>query len=121
MKQTTEKLKQLGLTSTEVTLYLTGLHYNSIGVSELVKQTNVNRTTVYHALETLMQKGLVAKKNIGTKQVFTMTSPENIQKLLDERITILKKQKEELADLIPLLQKQLPEKESKIKVDYLQW
>jgi sugar-specific transcriptional regulator TrmB len=118
MKQTTALLKKLGLTDTEIKIYLTGLGYSSTGVSELVKQTRINRTTIYHALDTLMQKGLVAKKNIGIKQVFSMTDPTNIKNLIDEKISLLKEQKKELDTLVPLLQKELLPQDNQMKVSH---
>lgn len=96
-------LKNLGLTETEAAIYLIGLSYSSIGVSELVKQTHIKRTTVYHALDTLMQKGIAAKKGVGSRLVFSMIAPEHLEKLIDEKMTLLKKQKEHLKEIVPLL------------------
>lgn len=103
MRQLYDELKKCGLTETEVILYVEGLKYASIGVSELVKQTRIKRTTVYHALDTLMQKGIVAKKGTGSRLVFSMIAPEHLEKLLDEKIALIGKQKELLKKCVPLL------------------
>lgn len=103
MSTLTSSLRDFGLTETEAKIYLTGIKYSSISVSELVKQTQINRTTIYHALETLAQKGLCARKQIIGKQEFTMTDPTNIGNLLNEKITELEKRKDALQDILPLL------------------
>lgn len=102
MDTLTNKLQKFGLTKTEAEIYIFGLNHSSIGVSELTKKTQINRTTIYHALETLQSKGLCAKKSVGSKLVFNMTEPDKIKNLLDERISILEKQKDDLTELIPL-------------------
>ncbi|MFA5358720.1 MAG: helix-turn-helix domain-containing protein [Patescibacteria group bacterium] len=116
MSQITDSLKNLGLTQTEVKIYLAALKYSTIGVNELVKQTNVNRTTIYHALGTLTDKGLVGKKISGQKILFTATDPKNIQNLLQEKIRMLEKQKGEISAIIPLLLQSMEQPENKISV-----
>lgn len=118
MEQIHQILRNIGLTDTEIKVYLVGLAYQNLGVSEIVKETGVNRTTVYHALDTLMQKGLVAKKNIGAKLVFNMTQPESINNLLEERIKMLEKQKDEVAAIIPLLTQKRQGASSKVLVSH---
>lgn len=65
----------------------------------------INRTTIYHALETLTEKGLVANTGTGARLVFAMAEPENIHNLLIGKIRRLEKQKEEMDSLLPLLKK----------------
>ncbi|NQV89915.1 helix-turn-helix domain-containing protein [Candidatus Uhrbacteria bacterium] len=103
MSNVEEQLNALGLTSTEAKIYLAGLGRSGIGVQELSKETQVKRPTVYHALETLIQKGLVSKKGTGARRIFHMSSPENIGHLLDSQIAGLEEQKKGLEILIPLL------------------
>ena len=103
MANTNELLRQIGLTDTEVSIYLSGLSRKNVGVSELIKETGINRTTIYHALETLSQKGLVAKKGTGSRLNFIMVQPDNLQRLLDSKIKILQSQKESLKEVIPFL------------------
>ncbi|PIR94163.1 hypothetical protein COT97_02970 [Candidatus Falkowbacteria bacterium CG10_big_fil_rev_8_21_14_0_10_39_11] len=109
-------LKKIGLTDTESQLYITGLAYDSIEVSELVKQTTINRTTIYHALETLIQKGLVTKHERPDKSFFTMTDPKKLEKLFEEKISLLELQKNELLSIIPLLQNRHKEAKSDFRV-----
>ena len=105
MQQTKDLLKKLGLTSTEIAIYLIGLEYPLLSVTDITKRTRVKRTTVYHALETLMAKGLVSKKVVSGRQVFAMVDPEKIEHLIDIKIDILKRQKDVLLnEIVPLYQ-----------------
>ncbi len=116
MTQINDTLRSLGLTDTETKIYLTGLNYQAIGVSELVKQTSINRTTIYHALSTLEEKGLTAKKGTGTKLLFIMTKPEGIENLLNEKIKLLEKQRVEVNAIIPLLMSEANFSDTKVNV-----
>ena len=99
-----ELLRQIGLTEREAKIYLTGLSYPSVDANEIAKQTQIKRPTVYHALETLIQKGLASKKTSGAKRQFVMTSPEMIRTFLDQKMQALEKQQHLLKELVPLLQ-----------------
>ncbi len=103
MSKITQNLKKIGLTETEADIYLTGLSFPAVSAAEIAKQTGIKRPTVYHALETLMQKGLAAKRGTGNRLAFTMTDPENIKKLVDQQIDQMKEQKKSLDELIPLI------------------
>lgn len=96
-------LRGVGLTDTEADIYLTGAQYAAIGVKELERRTKIKRTTIYHALNTLMHKGLAAKKGTGSRLVFHMTQPENVVKLLGREIKDLESKKKDLEEIIPLL------------------
>jgi len=118
MSQIISLLRDFGLTDTEAALYMTGLQYTAISVNELVKQTGINRTTVYHAIGTLEKKGMVAKKHSGNKQLFIMTSPDRISGLLDNKIELLVKQKEEVKTLVPLLTQKMSQPEGVVNVSH---
>jgi sugar-specific transcriptional regulator TrmB len=118
MEQLTNILKKIGLTQTESALYMAGLQYPSLGVNELEKQTGIKRTTIYHALDTLMQKGLVAKVGTEFKTRFSMTKPENIKLLIDKEIAQLKSKKQDLDEIIPLLNQKRRLYESDIRVSH---
>ncbi len=104
MDQITTILKSLGLTATETTIYLAGLDFPSIGVKELEKITGIKRTTIYHALNTLMHKGLVANKGTANRLAFIMTEPKDIKRLITSQIQVLQDQQKELDQVLPLLQ-----------------
>lgn len=116
MDKITESLKKIGLSETEVKIYLAGLSENGIGVSELAKQTQIQRTTIYHALETLEKKGLVGKKGTGRRLVFVMIQPKKLESLLDARVESLKAEKAEIQKIIPLLEQRKASVASEVRV-----
>ncbi len=118
MEKVKNILKSIGLTETEIDIYLMGLSYSAIGVSELEKQTRIKRTTIYHALNTLMQKGLAAKKESVGRLIFSMTKPENIKRLIDKEIKLLQNQSEELNNIIPILNQRLEQQGTDVKVSH---
>ncbi|MFZ2193265.1 MAG: helix-turn-helix domain-containing protein [Candidatus Moraniibacteriota bacterium] len=122
MSQVKTILQKMGLTDTEIEIYLRGLSYDSIGVKELEKTTRINRTTIYHALNTLIQKGLASKRESGTgaKLIFSMTSPENIKKFFDREIRLLQERKQEIESVIPLLLDRVKQKEDTFKVSHFE-
>lgn len=112
--------KKIGLTETETALYLAGLEYSTLGVSELEKQTRIKRTTIYHAIETLMQKGLASKVSTGARVKFTMTKPENIKKLIEKEIVKMENRKNDLDEIIPLLQQKTKINESDVRISHFE-
>jgi sugar-specific transcriptional regulator TrmB len=122
MSQIKTTLHKMGLTDREIEIYLTGLSYDSISVKELEKTTRINRTTIYHALDTLIQKGLVSKHESGTgaKLLFSMTAPENIKKFLDREIKLLQEKKQEIDLILPLLMDRAKQKEEVFKVSHFE-
>lgn len=109
MNHVHQLLQDIGLTKTEAQIYLAGLPFPSIDANTLSKQTQIKRPTVYHALETLIQKGLVSKKAAGGKRTFAMIAPEMIQHFLDQKEQQLNKQRSSLNELLPLLEQRRQE------------
>lgn len=106
MKTPAAYLADLGFTPTETKVYLTGLTRSEMDVRTLVRETGMKRPTIYHALETLMQKGLVAKRGSAQQLVFSMASPERLEQVMKEQMLVLRKRQEEFSEILPLLQKQ---------------
>ncbi len=100
-------LSELGLTQTEVAVYLAGLARPSVGVHEIVTVTRIKRPTVYHAIETLMQKGLVSKHGTARRLEFVMTKPRQFEHLVDREIGRLQEQKQKILSALPFLEARL--------------
>jgi HTH-type transcriptional regulator, sugar sensing transcriptional regulator len=96
-------LENLGLTETEAALYLAALGTPTTGVAELAKHTGIKRPTVYHALGTLAEKGLVAKRGTGSRQTFAACPPEQLHRLIAEEEEKLRKNETLLKQQLPAL------------------
>lgn len=106
MRNANELLASLGLTRTESAIYRAGLALSPASATDLARKTGIKRPTVYHALETLMQKGLAAKKGAGSRLAFTMAAPATLATLVDRQIDKLQAQKTSIDLLAPLLSAQ---------------
>jgi sugar-specific transcriptional regulator TrmB len=98
----TSFLKSLGLSETEQSLYLEGLSIPEASVSDLIRKTRTNRTTAYHALGTLQQKGMASETKVQGKLVYIMTTPENLGNVLNRQKASIEKQRQELLSLANL-------------------
>lgn len=104
MIDVTKKLEHtLGLTETEAAIYVGSLPYGQVGAADIVKLTHIKRTTVYHALDTLCYKGLVSKKGVGGKTVFSMVTPHAMQHKLESEKKDIEARQKDLERLIPEL------------------
>lgn len=95
-------LSELGLSSTEQQLYLAGLELTSVTVDWLIRRVGVNRTTAYHALGTLAQKGFCAESKQSGRLVYAMTPAANLEDVLQVREREIAKQKQQLRELASL-------------------
>lgn len=80
-----DSLVATGMTATEARIYVAGLAHDSVTLQELSRQTKIKRPTLYHALQRLGEKGLVAERKSGNKSTFTMAPPETIYALLERQ------------------------------------
>lgn len=101
MKEVVKLLKKLGLSTTETKLYLYGLQFAQVNVAVLVKLSDVKRTTAYHALSTLVEKGLAAQSRQVGKLYYRMTPASELSMLLESRKDQLESQVKEIQRLMP--------------------
>jgi predicted transcriptional regulator len=85
----TELLK-LGLTSEEAKVYLACLEIRGGPVSSIAKKAGVNRVSCYHTIENLLKKRLLSQYNKNNVKCFAPESPEQLEKLMHEKLNIAK-------------------------------
>ncbi len=93
-------LKEYGLTDNEITVYITLLKLSESSAQLIAKYSKIPRTTCYHILESLMQKGLVSYVLKDKKQNFQAVEPQIIIKLLNEKKKVLESAMPELMGMI---------------------
>lgn len=96
-------LKQLDLTDTEIAVYSTGLKMPIFSVAELQKKTDLKRPTIYHALHSLQERGLIAKSPSENFLRFVCAPPERLVQMLKQKMVGLEQQAEALSGILPLL------------------
>lgn len=83
----TNQLQSLGLGKTEAQLYIAGLAYpRGVGVQDLQKQTNLKRPTIYHNLNLLESRGLVAKVSSMNRTLYTFSPPEQLERMVEAEV-----------------------------------
>lgn len=95
-------LQKLGLTTTEVTLYVASLEWGPQTTTELAKRSGIKRTTTQSALLTLIEKGMMSLYSQSGKSIYTATDPNLIECRFTEQIDKLKKQQLDFINLLPL-------------------
>jgi len=100
-------LKELNFSERETAVYLALLELGSAKPIEIAKKTDINRTTVYDLLESLMHKGLISKYKKGSSTFFNALDPEKLLAYLDrekeEKAKIIGRQKKKVKELLPEL------------------
>lgn len=80
-----EKLTRFGLTDKQIQVYLALLGKGSVTPLELSRQTNINRSTAYRILDSLVKLGLVEELIDQKTSLFTAQSPAKLHVLLTQR------------------------------------
>ncbi|MEK6935349.1 MAG: helix-turn-helix domain-containing protein [Nanoarchaeota archaeon] len=104
-----EILQKLGLSGSEVKVYLALLEIGSSTAGELTKKCGLYRTNIYDALEKLREKGLVSSILKNNKKYYSASKLEKLNVLLDNKKEDLQILEKELNNTL----KKLSEKEIK--------
>lgn len=113
----TTVLEAVGLTRSEIKVYLALLEIGSSSTGPIVEKAGVSSSKIYEILEKLMQKGLASVViTAGTKH-FEAADPSRIMDYLRDKELAFSKQKHQLELILPELQlKRAPKQESETTV-----
>src|SRR3989338_9197985 len=81
-----KELINLGLTPEESKVYLAILELGGGFVSSIARRANVNRSSCYHTMESLVKKGLVSSYQKGKVLHFTAEDPKRFLQMAEEKI-----------------------------------
>lgn len=84
MQEPRKILKNLGLSESEITVYLS-LIAGRMSPRDIIKDTGEKRPTVYHALTALERRGLVSKSGKEVGQKITLEPLEKLEHLVEEK------------------------------------
>lgn len=98
-----KELLGIGFSHKETQVYLALLELGRSTVARIARKAEINRTTGYDILDSLVVKGLASVSGKEPKQEYVAESPDNIKKLLEQRIERNKKALEMASSLIPQL------------------
>ncbi len=92
----TETLKDYGLSESEIKVYISLLKTGEASAQSIAKNAGLPRTTTYHLLDALIQKGLVSSVIKGVIKYFQATHPSQLAEILAEK-------KRRIEEIIPEL------------------
>ena len=77
-------LLALGLTDYESAVYMDLLKYGTQTISSISRTSKLHRPTIYRALPTLKEKGLISERKVGKLIHYAAEPPERLRALVDE-------------------------------------
>lgn len=99
-----EQLEQIGLSNAEAKVYLELLKLGESKTGKIIEKTNLQSSTVYHVLSSLLEKGVVSFIMKGKVKFYRAESPTIFVHFLEDK-------KRKLNDVMPALEEM--EEESK--------
>ena len=106
----TNILKEIGLTDTEIKVYIALLEQGESLASKISGKAEVERAVTYHILEKLIRKGIVSYVIKENRKYFSAAEPEKLKSLLREKEDMLN-------DLIPELVKLKKSEEQPLSIE----
>ncbi|MEK7570722.1 MAG: helix-turn-helix domain-containing protein [Patescibacteria group bacterium] len=108
MKNILDSLTQLGFSKTEANFYIILLKSGPMTVAELAEKAKLHRTAAYSHIDSLLEKGVLAKTT-GAGSKIVANPPEHLYYLLEQKTTEVK-----------TLQAKLPTVISELNTSFLQ-
>ncbi len=103
MQEPKKHLSNLGLSDSEVTVYLAMLS-GARTARDLVKVTRLKRPTVYYALGCLEKRGLTSKTGIAGDKNFSLEPVHKLKAMAREKLLEASQLEESIEELIPTLE-----------------
>lgn len=104
METMKQKLNILGLTDKEVDAYLAIMALGKGTITDISRQANIKRTTIYEYIESLLSKGLVYKTANKKRIFYCVEDPKKITRILDREKKELEQKREQVEQFIPELE-----------------
>ncbi|VVB99432.1 Sugar-specific transcriptional regulator TrmB [uncultured archaeon] len=100
-----EALRGIGLSDSEIGVYLSLLKNGSCLASRISSDTGMNRTHVYELIEKLLEKGIANYVIRENRKYFSVISARNLLNFIEEQKRVLETRGKEIEELIPELEK----------------
>jgi HTH-type transcriptional regulator, sugar sensing transcriptional regulator len=94
-------LEKIGLTKTEVKIYLALLELGQSTTTNIVRKAGIHASKVYEFLDKLIQKGLVSYVIKSNKKFFSAADPSIIKEFLREKQKSITEQEDEVEKILP--------------------
>lgn len=94
----TEIFEELGMTRTEIKLYLTLLEIGSSTAGAILEKSKLPNSTVHRDLNSLIERGVISFILEGKRKVYQAIDPENFFSFIDEK-------RRKFSEILPELKK----------------
>ena len=78
-------LEDLGLTESEIKVYVALLELGSSTAGKVLEKSGLQNSVVHRALNTLIEKGLISYILEGRRKIYQATDPENFYDFIDDK------------------------------------
>jgi len=99
----TQILEEIGLTKTEIKIYLTLLELGESTTTPIIKLSGIHASKVYEFLDKLTSKGLVRYISRSNKKYFSASDPIQLTEFIKDKQDRITKQQKQVENLIPEL------------------
>lgn len=100
-----QKLLQAGLNKREAIIYMALLELGKATIADIVKKTQIKRSTIYDMLELLKGRGLVSRSLHKKRQIFYAEDPIKIIENLERKKRGMQEAMPELVSMMNILDK----------------
>ncbi len=115
-------LEEIGLTPSEIQVYLALLELGSTTAGPLIKKAGIASSKIYEVMDKLIEKGLASYIYKNKVKYFIAAPPSRIQDYLQEKKQKINEQEKEFTKLLPLLEEKQSYKEEGIDAEiYIGW
>jgi len=98
-----EELENIGLTKSEVAVYVTLLKIGQSSTGKIVKNAKISSGKIYEILEKLIDKGLVSFILINNVKHYKSSDPKEIKKYITKKKQEIERKELEINKLLPQL------------------
>lgn len=106
-KMNPELFKDIGLTNSEIIVYIALLKSGSIKVGDLMKKISLHRSRIYEAINRMSEKGLISYVIKNNVKYFEASDPERLITQIQEQKEMLNEKEKNFKKIISELKKQI--------------
>jgi len=99
-----KQLQELGFSSKEVKVYLALLELGQAQITPLARKAQINRTTTYDIVSSLMREGLIHRVLDTKKETYKAHQPQRIPQIIEKRIADLEDRQKKAQRMVAQLQ-----------------
>ncbi|HCC23357.1 TPA: hypothetical protein DF272_04265 [Candidatus Falkowbacteria bacterium] len=99
-----EQLTRLGLNEKEAEVYLAALQLGLCTVNNIAEKAEINRTTAYTHIKSLISQGLITSRDYLGKNYLVAEKPDRLKQIWEDREREVQRRKDTLNSLLPELE-----------------